>query len=53
MQPVQTAIPKAAYIVRTVSDGAAEDSHLSYAEVVSTVAHNSAIRVEDLLRIML
>jgi adenosylhomocysteine nucleosidase len=43
---------KGAYIIRTISDGAGEDSHLSYAEMVATVAHNSAICVEDLLRIM-
>ncbi|WP_201838549.1 5'-methylthioadenosine/S-adenosylhomocysteine nucleosidase [Microvirga zambiensis] len=43
---------KEAYIVRTVSDGAGDDSHLSYSEMVSIVAHNSAICVEDLLKIM-
>jgi adenosylhomocysteine nucleosidase len=52
MQPVQTAISKAVYIIRTVSDGAAEDSHLSYAEMVPVVAHNSAICIEDVLRIL-
>jgi adenosylhomocysteine nucleosidase len=43
---------KGAYIIRTVSDGAGEDSHLSYTEMVAIVAHNSAICVEDLLKIM-
>ena len=43
---------KGAYIIRTVSDGAGEDSHLTYAETVAIVAHNSALCVEDLLRIM-
>ena len=43
---------RAAYIIRTVSDGAGNDSHLSYTEMVSIVAHNSAICVEGLLRIM-
>jgi adenosylhomocysteine nucleosidase len=40
------------YIIRTVSDAAGEDSHLSYTEMVSIVAHNSALCVEDLLKIM-
>jgi adenosylhomocysteine nucleosidase len=52
MQPVQTAISKAAYILRTVPDEAGDDGHLSYAEMVSVVAHNSAICVEDVLRIL-
>jgi nucleoside phosphorylase len=39
-------------IIRTVSDGAGDDSHLSYSEMVSIVAHNSAMCVEDLLKIM-
>jgi hypothetical protein len=43
---------KGAYIIRTISDGAGDDSHLSYAEMVAIVAHNSALCVEDLLRIM-
>jgi adenosylhomocysteine nucleosidase len=43
---------KAAYIIRTVSDGAGDDSHLSYTEMVAIVAHNSAVCVEDLLRIV-
>jgi adenosylhomocysteine nucleosidase len=43
---------KGTYIIRTVSDGAGNDSHLSYSEMVSVVAHNSAMCVEDLLRIM-
>ena len=43
---------KAAYIIRTISDGAGDDSHLSYTEMVATVAHNSALCVEDLLRVM-
>ena len=43
---------KGAYIIRTISDGAGDDSHLSYAEMVAMVAHNSALCVEDLLRIM-
>jgi adenosylhomocysteine nucleosidase len=43
---------KGAYIIRTISGGAGEDSHLSYTEMVAIVAHNSAIYVEDLLRIM-
>jgi adenosylhomocysteine nucleosidase len=43
---------KEAYIIRTVSDGAGDDSHLSYSEMVTIVAHNSALCVEDLLRIM-
>jgi adenosylhomocysteine nucleosidase len=42
---------KGAYIIRTVSDEAGDDSHLSYAEMVATVAHNSALCIEDLLRI--
>jgi adenosylhomocysteine nucleosidase len=43
---------RGAYIIRTISDGAGDDSHLSYAEMVAMVAHNSALCVEDLLRIM-
>jgi adenosylhomocysteine nucleosidase len=43
---------KGAYIIRTISDGAGDDSHLSYTEMVAIVAHNSALCVEDLLRIM-
>ena len=43
---------RGAYIIRTISDGAGEDSHLSFTEMVANVAHNSAICVEDLLRIM-
>lgn len=43
---------KGAYIIRTISDGAGDDSHLSYADMVAIVAHNSALCVEDLLRIM-
>jgi adenosylhomocysteine nucleosidase len=43
---------KGAYIIRTISDGAGEDSHLSYTEMVVIGAHNSAICVEGLLRIM-
>ncbi len=43
---------KGAYIIRTVSDGAGEDSHLSYGEMVAIVAHNSALCVEDLLKII-
>jgi nucleoside phosphorylase len=43
---------KGAYIIRTISDGAGEDSHLSYSEMVSIVALNSALCVENLLRIM-
>jgi adenosylhomocysteine nucleosidase len=43
---------KGAYIVRTISDGAGDDSHLSYAEMVTIVAHNSSLCVEDLLKII-
>jgi hypothetical protein len=43
---------KGAYIVRTISDGAGDNSHLSYAEMVAIVAHNSAMCVEDLLTVM-
>ncbi|PVE20419.1 hypothetical protein DC522_32470 [Microvirga sp. KLBC 81] len=43
---------KGAYIIRTVSDGAGDDSHLSYTEMVAVVAHNSALCVEDLLENM-
>jgi adenosylhomocysteine nucleosidase len=43
---------KGAYIIRTISDGAGDDSHLSYAEMVAIVAYNSAIYVEDLLTVM-
>lgn len=43
---------RGAYIIRTISDGAGDDSHLSYAEMVAIVAHNSAVCVEDLLRIL-
>ena len=43
---------KGAYIIRTISDGAGDDSHFSYTEMVTIVAHHSAICVEDLLRIM-
>ena len=43
---------KGAYIIRTISDGAGDESHLSYAEMVAIVAHNSALCVEDLLKIM-
>jgi adenosylhomocysteine nucleosidase len=53
MQPVQMAVSKAAYIIRTISDGAGDDSHLSYAEMVGIVAHNSALCVEELLKILL
>jgi adenosylhomocysteine nucleosidase len=44
---------KGVYIVRTVSDGAGDDSHLSYSEVVTIVAHNSSLCVEDVLRNLL
>jgi adenosylhomocysteine nucleosidase len=43
---------KGAYIIRTISDGAGDDSHLSYSEMVAIVAHNSAMCVEDLLTVM-
>jgi adenosylhomocysteine nucleosidase len=43
---------KGAYIIRTISDGAGDDSHLSYSEMVAIVADNSAVCVEDLLRIL-
>ena len=43
---------RGAYIIRTISDGAGDESHLSYAEMVAIVAHNSALCVEDLLKIM-
>ena len=43
---------KGAYIIRTISDGAGDESHLSYADMVAIVAHNSALCVEDLLKIM-
>jgi adenosylhomocysteine nucleosidase len=43
---------KEAYIIRTISDRAEVESHLSYAEMIAMVAHNSALCVEDLLRIM-
>jgi adenosylhomocysteine nucleosidase len=39
-------------IIRTISDGAGDDSHLSYSDMVIIVAHNSALCVEDLLKIM-
>ena len=47
-----TVSDRGAYIIRTISDGAGDDSHLSYTEMVAMVAHNSALCVEDLLRIM-
>jgi nucleoside phosphorylase len=47
------AVSKAAYIIRTISDGVGDDSHLSCAEMVAIFAHNSALCVEDLLRILL
>jgi adenosylhomocysteine nucleosidase len=43
---------KGAYVIRTISDGAGDDSHLSYTEMVTIVAHHSAVCVEDLLKIM-
>ena len=36
---------RGAYIIRTISDGAGDESHLSYAEMVAIVAHNSALCV--------
>ena len=43
---------KGVYIIPTISDGAGGDSHLSYAEMVAIVAHNSALCVEDVLKII-
>ncbi len=43
---------KGGYIIRTISDGAGDDSHFSYTEMVAIVAHNSAICVEELLKIV-
>jgi adenosylhomocysteine nucleosidase len=43
---------KGGYIIRTISDGAGNDSHFSYTEMVAIVAHNSAICVEELLKIV-
>jgi nucleoside phosphorylase len=40
---------KGAYITRTISDGAGKDIHLSYSKMVTIVAHNSALCVEDAL----
>jgi adenosylhomocysteine nucleosidase len=49
---VASRFAKGAYIIRTISDGAGDDSHLSYTEMVAIVAHNSALCVEDLLKII-
>lgn len=38
------------YVIRTLSDLAGEDSHLTYPQMVALAAHNSALCVEALLR---
>ena len=40
------------YVIRTLSDLAGEDSHLTYAEMAAMAARNSAICVEALLHIL-
>ena len=41
------------YVIRTLSDLAGEDSHVTYLEMVTMAAHNSALCVEELLHILL
>jgi len=38
------------YVIRTLSDLAGEESHVTYAQMVAMAAHNSALCVEALLR---
>jgi len=40
------------YVIRTLSDLAGEESHVTYAEMVAMAAHNSALCVEALLRLL-
>src|SRR5579859_2098842 len=40
------------YVVRTLSDLAGEESHLTYPQMAQMAAHNSALCVLDLLRIL-
>jgi adenosylhomocysteine nucleosidase len=37
------------YVIRTLSDLAGEDSHVTYLEMVTMAARNSALCVEELL----
>ncbi|MCP8940185.1 5'-methylthioadenosine/S-adenosylhomocysteine nucleosidase [Alsobacter sp. SYSU M60028] len=41
-----------AYVIRTVSDRAGEDSHTSYTEMAAMAAHNSALCVRELLAML-
>ena len=40
------------YVIRTLSDLAGEDSHVTYPQMVAMAARNSALCVEELLRIL-
>jgi len=40
------------YVIRTLSDLAGEDSHVTYLEMVTVAAQNSALCVEELLHIL-
>ena len=40
------------YVIRTLSDLAGEESHVTYGEMVAMAAHNSALCVETLLRLL-
>ena len=40
------------YVIRTLSDLAGEESHLTYPQMAAMAAHNSALCVEELLRLL-
>jgi adenosylhomocysteine nucleosidase len=40
------------YVIRTLSDLAGEESHMTYYEMALMAAHNSALCVTELLRIL-
>jgi adenosylhomocysteine nucleosidase len=40
------------YVIRTLSDLAGEESHITYSQMVAMAAHNSALCVEALLRLL-
>jgi adenosylhomocysteine nucleosidase len=40
------------YVIRTLSDLAGEESHLAYPQMAQMAAHNSALCVLDLLKLL-
>jgi adenosylhomocysteine nucleosidase len=40
------------YVIRTLSDLAGEESHLTYPQMAQLAAHNSALCVPDLLALL-